>query len=155
MSLCSSGLVIKSGSERRAVLGYDEVNDTYSDFNIATLPINISINGYAKEITTTVPRLCIVKITFYLLQTKNLGVRQVTFNNVVLHLFRKEGVPYGTHKVHLALAFTFRSAHHISVKGCPTTRHVGAWGERRYSSYLFLTLALDGGEWSASRPAAL
>jgi hypothetical protein len=25
-------------------------------------------------------------------------------------------------------------------------------GERRYSSYLFLTSALDGGEWSASRP---
>jgi hypothetical protein len=24
--------------------------------------------------------------------------------------------------------------------------------ERRYSSYLFLTSALDGGEWSASRP---
>ncbi|KDR19802.1 Proton-coupled folate transporter [Zootermopsis nevadensis] len=28
----------------------------------------------------------------------------------------------------------------------------GAWGERRYSSYSFLTSALDGGEWSASRP---
>jgi hypothetical protein len=28
----------------------------------------------------------------------------------------------------------------------------GALGERRYSSYLFLTSALDGGEWSASRP---
>jgi hypothetical protein len=25
-------------------------------------------------------------------------------------------------------------------------------GERRYSSYLFTTSALDGGEWSASRP---
>jgi hypothetical protein len=25
-------------------------------------------------------------------------------------------------------------------------------GERRYSSYSFLTSALDGGEWSASRP---
>jgi hypothetical protein len=25
-------------------------------------------------------------------------------------------------------------------------------GERRYSSYSFSTLALDGGEWSASRP---
>jgi hypothetical protein len=32
------------------------------------------------------------------------------------------------------------------------TRHGGAWGERRYSSYSFLTSALDGGEWSASRP---
>jgi hypothetical protein len=26
-------------------------------------------------------------------------------------------------------------------------------GERRYSSYTFLTSALDGGEWSASRPS--
>jgi hypothetical protein len=25
-------------------------------------------------------------------------------------------------------------------------------GKRRYSSYSFLTSALDGGEWSASRP---
>jgi hypothetical protein len=25
-------------------------------------------------------------------------------------------------------------------------------GDRRYSSYSFLTLALEGGEWSASRP---
>jgi hypothetical protein len=32
-----------------------------------------------------------------------------------------------------------------------TTRHEGAWGERRYSSYSFLTSALDGGKWSASR----
>jgi hypothetical protein len=28
-------------------------------------------------------------------------------------------------------------------------------GERRYSSYSFTTSALDGGEWSASRPAEL
>jgi hypothetical protein len=35
---------------------------------------------------------------------------------------------------------------------CPTTRHEGAWGERRFSSYSFSTSALDWGEWSASRP---
>jgi hypothetical protein len=35
---------------------------------------------------------------------------------------------------------------------CPATRHEGPWGERRYSSYSFSTSALDGGEWSASRP---
>jgi hypothetical protein len=29
----------------------------------------------------------------------------------------------------------------------------GAWWERRYSPYSFLTSALDGGEWSASRPS--
>jgi hypothetical protein len=28
----------------------------------------------------------------------------------------------------------------------------GAWEERRYSSFSFLTSALKGGEWSASRP---
>jgi hypothetical protein len=36
--------------------------------------------------------------------------------------------------------------------GGPDTRHGGAWGDRRYSSYSFLTSALEGGEWSASRP---
>jgi hypothetical protein len=34
----------------------------------------------------------------------------------------------------------------------PATHHGGAWGERRYSSYSFLTSALDRGEWSVSRP---
>jgi hypothetical protein len=37
-------------------------------------------------------------------------------------------------------------------KSSPSTRHGGAWGERRYSPYSFSTSALDGGEWSASRP---
>jgi hypothetical protein len=37
-------------------------------------------------------------------------------------------------------------------KSSPTTHHGGAWGERRYSSYSFMASALDGGEWSASRP---
>jgi hypothetical protein len=35
---------------------------------------------------------------------------------------------------------------------CPAARHGGGRGERRYSSYSFLTSALEGGEWSASRP---
>jgi hypothetical protein len=34
----------------------------------------------------------------------------------------------------------------------PATCHGGAWEEKKYSSYSFLTSALDGGEWSASRP---
>jgi hypothetical protein len=36
------------------------------------------------------------------------------------------------------------------------TQHTygGAGGERRYSSYSFTTSALDGGEWSASRPGS-
>jgi hypothetical protein len=37
-------------------------------------------------------------------------------------------------------------------KSCPATRHGGSWGERRYSSYSYLISALDGDEWSASRP---
>jgi hypothetical protein len=41
---------------------------------------------------------------------------------------------------------------HACRKISPATRHEGAWGERRYSSYSFSTSALDGGEWSASRP---
>jgi hypothetical protein len=40
----------------------------------------------------------------------------------------------------------------VSLSGLyPATRHGGAWGERRYSSYPFTTTALDWGEWSASR----
>jgi hypothetical protein len=40
----------------------------------------------------------------------------------------------------------------IHNKAAPATCHGGAWGERRYSFYSYLTSALDGGEWSASRP---
>jgi hypothetical protein len=40
----------------------------------------------------------------------------------------------------------------ILKKNSPSTRHGGAWWERRYSSYSFTTSALDGGEWSALRP---
>jgi hypothetical protein len=40
----------------------------------------------------------------------------------------------------------------VGRKSSPVTSHGGAWGERGYSSYSFTTSALDGGEWSASRP---
>jgi hypothetical protein len=40
-------------------------------------------------------------------------------------------------------------SHKHKLKLCRPTRHGGAWGERRYSSYSFTTSALDGGEWSA------
>jgi hypothetical protein len=36
-------------------------------------------------------------------------------------------------------------------KEAKQSRHDGPWGERKYSTYSFLTSALDGGEWSASR----
>jgi hypothetical protein len=41
---------------------------------------------------------------------------------------------------------------HDNHKSSPTTRHGGAWGERRYSSHSFTTSALGRGEWLASRP---
>jgi hypothetical protein len=41
---------------------------------------------------------------------------------------------------------------YVKQKSCPATRHGGTRGERRYSSYSFLTSVLDGGEWSLSRP---
>jgi hypothetical protein len=37
-------------------------------------------------------------------------------------------------------------------KKCSTTHHEGAWVERWYSSYWFLTSVLDGAEWAMSRP---
>jgi hypothetical protein len=40
----------------------------------------------------------------------------------------------------------------ILKKSYPTIRHAGAKGESKYSACSFLTSALDGGEWSASRP---
>jgi hypothetical protein len=40
----------------------------------------------------------------------------------------------------------------VFTKSSPVARRGGVSGERKYSSYSFLTSALDGGEWSASRP---
>jgi hypothetical protein len=39
----------------------------------------------------------------------------------------------------------------LQKKRSPATRHGGACGDRRYSSYSFTTSALDEGEWLASR----
>jgi hypothetical protein len=41
----------------------------------------------------------------------------------------------------------------LTIKTSPSARHGGAWGERRYSSYSFMTSALDGGQWSVSHPS--
>jgi hypothetical protein len=51
--------------------------------------------------------------------------------------------------------FYLSTAHHLQTKkqSSPATRHGGAWRERRYSSYSFLTSALDGVNRHA--PAAL
>jgi hypothetical protein len=40
-------------------------------------------------------------------------------------------------------------------ESCPTTRHEGAWEERRYSSYSFSTSALDGVSGQRHDPGAL
>jgi hypothetical protein len=40
-------------------------------------------------------------------------------------------------------------------KAGPQHTYGGAGGEMMYSSYSFMTLALDGGEWSASPSRAL
>jgi ribosomal protein RSM22 (predicted rRNA methylase) len=48
---------------------------------------------------------------------------------------------------------TIESPERTKVKVKPSRNtHMDAQGERRYSSYLFSTSALDGGEWSASGP---
>jgi hypothetical protein len=43
------------------------------------------------------------------------------------------------------------TSEYFTLKAVPLTRHED-WVERRYSSCSFLTSALNGGEWSASRP---
>jgi hypothetical protein len=43
---------------------------------------------------------------------------------------------------------------HFNSKAVPRT-YEGAGVERKYKSYLFTTSALDGGEWSASRPSCI
>jgi hypothetical protein len=40
----------------------------------------------------------------------------------------------------------------IKTYSSPATRHGGTLVQRSYSSYSFSTSAIDGGEWSASRP---
>jgi hypothetical protein len=45
--------------------------------------------------------------------------------------------------------------HHIGLKSCATTHHAGVKRERRYSSYSFLTSALDGVSGQRHGPAAI
>jgi hypothetical protein len=44
------------------------------------------------------------------------------------------------------------TAGYVRKKRSPTRNYGGAGQNRRYSSYSFMASALDGGEWSASRP---
>jgi hypothetical protein len=43
----------------------------------------------------------------------------------------------------------------VKCKSNPATRHGGAWGERRYSSYSFMTSAVDGVSGQHHAPTAL
>jgi hypothetical protein len=50
------------------------------------------------------------------------------------------------------LIFTGSKGHITLKQSCPTTHHESTWGRRRYKFHSFLTLALNGGKWSASHP---
>jgi hypothetical protein len=54
------------------------------------------------------------------------------------------------HYIHTITVINISSI--IVLKSSPTTHLYRLNGERMYSSYSFKTSALDGGEWSASRP---
>jgi hypothetical protein len=55
--------------------------------------------------------------------------------------------------VYFLLGILYKPKHFkVKKQSSPATCHGSAWGERKYSSYSFLTLALDGDEWSALRP---
>jgi hypothetical protein len=60
-------------------------------------------------------------------------------------------LPWKTRTMKFHAACLYELLLHLFKSG-PARRHGGALGERRYSSYSFLTSALEGGEWSASRP---
>jgi hypothetical protein len=63
-----------------------------------------------------------------------------------------ETIQHSSHLDILVLQETFQYFPPIYVFCSPATRHGGACGERRYSSYSFTMSALDGGGWSVSRP---
>jgi hypothetical protein len=65
----------------------------------------------------------------------------------------RSNIYFGTHFVWLKYV-TYHSATVSTDKGNAVPQHTygGARGGRRYNSYSFMTSALDGGKWSASRP---
>jgi hypothetical protein len=74
---------------------------------------------------------------------------EVTFKSRYIYVLPKM---YNNIKKETDSPLTFFTLLKVSKVSIPATRHGGAWGERRYSSYSFSTSALDGDEWSASRP---
>jgi hypothetical protein len=84
--------------------------------------------------------------------------KHLTIDKVQKHDYFKYKMPYFEVTVtvfnYTKIACTITDTAHRNkpIKSCVTTRYEGAWGETKYSSYSFSTSALDGGEWSASRP---
>jgi hypothetical protein len=64
----------------------------------------------------------------------------------------KETIKFASFPLPILPNHPFPQSKSKSKQSSPTTRHGGAWGKMRYSSYSFMTSALDGGEWSRSRP---
>jgi hypothetical protein len=106
----------------------------------------------------------------YLLKTKYLIQEATDFTTEVIQYYKNVRIPHKTHgrpqtenpcsawkshqphSVHSPFLWHILIlSSHIKKQSSPTTRHEGAWGESSYSCYSFLTSALDGGEWSASR----
>jgi hypothetical protein len=77
-------------------------------------------------------------------------------NRVLRRIFgpKRDEVTGEWRKLHNEELHNFYSSPDISKnsKAVPLRAMEALGGERRYSSYSFTTSALDGGEWSASRP---
>jgi hypothetical protein len=78
---------------------------------------------------------------------------RVSENRVLRRIFgpRRDEVTGDWRKIHHEELHNLYSPPNFIVS-CPATRHGGAWGDRRYSPYSFLTSVVDRGEWSALRP---
>jgi hypothetical protein len=68
-------------------------------------------------------------------------------------VFKGLNASYQTKLIHRGLNKSGTKLHELPVlNACPSTLHIGVIGKRQYSFYTFLTSALDGGQWLASRP---
>jgi hypothetical protein len=72
---------------------------------------------------------------------------QFTACMVAMLLFMAKKVPYKLQNCQRCMLVKKKKD-----KVVPLRSTEGHLGDRRYSSYSFLTLVLEGGEWSASRP---
>jgi hypothetical protein len=87
------------------------------------------------------------KLLTFLTLLKVIGLRSISF--FLFFFFLIFNICHALRRFFFGLCLISIFSHFLS---SPATRHGGALGERRYISYSFTTSALDGGEWSASRP---